>query len=113
MRGFGLTHEELPSGTVCVAPRGELDLVHAYMFDEELRRIEETQPPCIVLDLHELSFVDSAGLGRLLAAQRRARRGGRRLLLMHVGRAVRRLLALAAVDAMFEIVSDLPADLLA
>jgi len=35
------------------------------MFDEELRRVEETRPPCILLDLREL------------AAQRRARRAGR------------------------------------
>ena len=111
MRGFGLTLERLPSGAVRVAPRGELDLEHAYTFDEELRRIEQTRPPCILLDLRELVFVDSAGLARLLAAQRRARRAGRRLLLVRGGRAIQRLLALTAADTAFEIVSDVPAEL--
>jgi len=69
------------------------------MFDEELRRVEETRPPCILLDLREL------------AAQRRARRAGRRLLLVCGGRAIQRLLALTAVDAACEIVGDIPIEL--
>jgi anti-anti-sigma factor len=73
-----MTVAQLPSGAVRVAPRGELDLERAYTFDEELRRVEAAEPPCILLDLRELSFVDSAGIARLLAAQRRARRAGRR-----------------------------------
>jgi len=69
------------------------------MFDEELRRVEETRPPCILLDLREL------------AAQRRARRAGRRLLLVCGGRAIQRLLALTAVNAACEIVGDIPIEL--
>jgi anti-sigma B factor antagonist len=110
MRGFGLTVERLPSGAVRVAPRGELDFERAYSFDEELRRVEETRPPCIVLDLRQLGFVDSAGVARLLAAQRRAQREGRRLLVVRGGRAIQRLFALTAVDAFLEIVGDLPSE---
>jgi anti-sigma B factor antagonist len=108
MTGYGLTVERLPSGAVCLALRGELDLAHAYSFDEELRRVEETSPPCIVLDLHELTFMDSCGLGRVVAARRRARRAGRRLILVRGGRAVQRLLAMTRVDEEFEIVGDVP-----
>jgi len=111
VKGFGLTLERLRSGAVRVAPRGELDLEHAYTFDEELRGVEESRPPCIVLDLRELGFVDSCGIARLLAAQRRARRSGRRLLLVRGGRGIQRLLALTAVDEMFEIVGDIPIEL--
>ena len=67
MRGFGLTIEPLAGGAVCVALRGELDLEHAYTFDEELRRVERGRPHCLVLDLRCLSFLDSCGLARLLA----------------------------------------------
>src|SRR2546423_686901 len=59
MRGFGLTIEPLAGGAVRVALRGELDLEHAYTFDEELRRVEGERPPCLVLDLKGLSFMDS------------------------------------------------------
>jgi anti-sigma B factor antagonist len=111
MRGFGLTFEQLPSGAVRVALRGELDLEHAYTFDEELRRVEQERPPCILLDLRELAFMDSCGLGRLVAARRRARRAPHRLLLVRGGRAVHRLLALTAVEEAFEIVGEVPSEL--
>jgi anti-sigma B factor antagonist len=112
MRGFGLTIEPLAGGAVRVALRGELDLEHAYTFDEELRSIEARRPPCVVLDLRGLTFLDSAGLARLLAARRRARREQRRLLLVRGGAGVQRLLALTAVAEHFETVSELPAELL-
>ena len=44
MQGFGLMIEELDAGAVRIALRGELDLAHAYTFDEELRRVEESRP---------------------------------------------------------------------
>jgi anti-anti-sigma factor len=111
MRGFGLTIEPLAGGAVRIALRGELDLEHAYTFDEELRRVEGERPPCVVLDLRGLSFLDSSGLARLLAANRRARRDRRRLLLIRGGTAVQRLMAITAVGQHFETVSELPDEL--
>jgi anti-sigma B factor antagonist len=111
MRGFGLTIEPLAGGAVRVALRGELDLEHAYTFDEELRRVERLKPPCIVLDLRGLSFLDSSGLARLLAARRRARRESRRLVLVRRGGPVQRLLAITAVGEHFETVSEVPEEL--
>jgi anti-anti-sigma factor len=105
MKGFGVTFECLPSGAVPVALRGELDLTHAYTCDEGLPRVEEEGPPCIVVDLRELNFVDSAGCR---ASWRRARRAGRRLLLVRGGRAVQRVLSLTAVEETFEMVGDVP-----
>jgi anti-anti-sigma factor len=111
VHGFGLTIEALDAGAVRIGLRGELDLAHAYTFDEELRRVEESQPACIVLDLRELEFLDSCGLARLLAARRRARKAGHRLLLVRGPAAVQRLFALSAVDEAFELVSEIPASL--
>jgi anti-sigma B factor antagonist len=111
MRGFGLTIEPLAGGAVRVTLRGELDLEHAYTFDEELRRVEGERPPCLVLDLKGLSFMDSCGLARLLAANRRAHRERRRLLLVRGSVPVQRLLAITAVGQHFETVSELPAEL--
>jgi anti-sigma B factor antagonist len=111
MRGFGLTIEPLAGGAVRVALRGELDLEHAYTFDEEMRRVEGERPPCLVLDLKGLSFLDSSGLARLLAANRRARRERRRLLLVRGSAPVQRLMAITAVGQHFETVSEVPAEL--
>jgi anti-sigma B factor antagonist len=109
MSGFGLTIEEYEPGAVRFALRGELDLAHAYTFDEELRTVEATQPATLVIDLRELTFLDSCGLARLLAARRRARRLGHRLLLVRGSATVQRLFALTAVDEAFEMVNDVPA----
>ncbi|HEX6024821.1 MAG TPA: STAS domain-containing protein [Solirubrobacter sp.] len=109
MTGFGLMIEELGGGMVRIALRGELDLAHAYTFDEELRHVEEARPSCVVLDLRDLTFLDSCGLARLLAARRRARRAGHRLVLVRGPATVQRLFALSAVDEAFEMVSDVAA----
>ena len=109
MSGFGLTIEEYEPGAMRFALRGELDLAHAYTFDEELRTVEATRPSTVVIDLRELTFLVSCGLARLLAARRRARRLGHRLLLVRGSAAVQRLFALTAVDEAFEMVSDVPA----
>jgi anti-anti-sigma factor len=106
MKGLALTIEPLDSGKgVRIAMRGELDLEHAYTFDEELKRVEALDPDCICIDLRELSFLDSCGLARLVAARRRAMRAGRRLVLVRGSRAVQRLFQLTAVDEAFEIVN--------
>ena len=111
MRGFGLTIEPLAGGAVRLALRGELDLEHAYTFDEELRRVEAGRPGCVVLDLRALTFIDSSGLARLLAARHRARKAGRRLLLIRGSTPVQRLMAITAVSEHFEMVREVPLEL--
>jgi len=108
VEGFGMTIEALDAGAVRIALRGELDLAHAYTFDEELRRVEAARPSCVVLDLRELEFLDSCGLARLLAARRRARKAGLRLLIVRGRPTIQRIFALTAVDEAFEMVSDVP-----
>ena len=103
---LGITIESLAPDTVCVALSGELDFSRAYTFDEEMRRLESTKPSKIVLDLRTLKFLDSAGLGRVLALHRRAARDGRRLVVVRGCRAIERLFALTALDMRLEMVSE-------
>jgi len=93
---------------VRVAVEGELAGPSAYTLDSELRKIEATRPRWMVLDLSALAFIDSAGLARLLAAHRRAKRDGRRLMVVEGTGAVRRLIALTALDQQLEVFSDGP-----
>ena len=108
MRGFGLKVEQLDDGTTAVVLRGELDLDHAYLFEEELRRVEAREPLTLVLDLRGLRFMDSCGLARLLAVRARALRAGRRLLLVRGAEPLQRLFSLTAVTDVFEFVDDVP-----
>ena len=103
---LGITIESLAPDTVCVELSGELDFSRAYTFDEEMRRLESQKPQSIVLDLRKLNFLDSAGLGRVLAIQRRASRDGRRFVVVRGSRAVERLFALSALNLQLEMVSE-------
>jgi anti-sigma B factor antagonist len=109
MKGFELAVQRLESGPVHVRVRGALDLAHAYRFDDAMRRVERDGDHCIVVDLSELAFLDSTGIARLVALRRRARRSGRRLVLVRGPRAVQRLFSLAALTEHFEIVGDIAA----
>ena len=106
MPDLTLTREAQGSGIVCVALHGELDLSSAYWFDAELRRIEETRPQGVIVDLRELRFMDSAGLSRLLAARQRARRGGWRFALVRGPEAIQRMFRVTATEERFLTISE-------
>lgn len=101
MRRFAMAVEP-EAGGVRVVLSGELDSVCAYTFDARLREVEAREPDHIVIDLRELSFVDSAGVGRILAAHRRARLAGRPLRLTRGTKTVQRVLAITALDQILD-----------
>ena len=55
-----------------------------------------------MLDLRSVRFCDSSGLASLLAARRRAKRAGHRLVLVRGSSAIERLLAVTALEDYFE-----------
>jgi len=72
----------LKDDAIKIALRGELDLEHAYTFDEELKRVEALDVRCICLDLRELTFLDSSGVASILRGQQLCERQGREYLLI-------------------------------
>ena len=93
-----LTSEELGPGAVCVHVEGELDAAHAYGFDDALCSVEAEGLDTLVIDLRGVSFIDTAGLGRIVAASRRARKNGHTLAMVLGCRPLERLRALGALD---------------
>ncbi|HEX8648798.1 MAG TPA: STAS domain-containing protein, partial [Thermoleophilaceae bacterium] len=108
MTTLDLTISERPDG-VHIALSGELDLATAPKLEDELRSAEERGAGVIFLDLRPLSFMDSSGLRALLAADSRAREGGRRLVLVRGDERVQRVLKITRLDERLEIIDDLPA----
>jgi anti-anti-sigma factor len=76
---------------------GELDAATAEQFERFLTGMPEPGP-LLVLDLHELSFVDSLGLNKLFRAREWATAHGIALRVVRAPVHVQRLLALAALD---------------
>lgn len=111
MTPINLTVQRPDEDTLHVTVRGALDLVRAYEFDDAMRRIEREAHKRLLLDLRELEFLDTTGLARLLAVQRRCRRARRRLVLVRGPHAVQRIFALC-FDEQFELVGD-PSEVMA
>lgn len=89
--------------------RGELDLSTVPKVDEALRRIEESRPPLIVLDLSGLSFLDSTGLRLVVTADRRARDDQRRLSVVRGSESVQRVFSITRLDEHLDMVDDVSA----
>jgi RND superfamily putative drug exporter len=91
-------------GAARVVVRGELDLLTAETF---AARPAAVRSPRVVVDLRELSFLDSAGLRELVLAQRRAREAGHELVLRkRAGTPIAHVLAISGVDGVIETVED-------
>lgn len=89
-----------------VSLAGELDLVNAPRWEQELNAIEADSPATLILDLRGITFIDSTGLRAVIGADQRARSAGRRLVVVRGAQAVDRLFAVTQLDQRLEIVDD-------
>ena len=95
-------HED--NGMVRLALDGEFDLSNAAQFEDVLKEVERRQPPLVVLDLRELTFMDSTGLRVMVSADARARDDSRRLAIVQGPEAVHRVFRITGLDDHLEIV---------
>ena len=84
---------------------GELDLSTANPLKLRLELIEREEPARIVVDLRRVTFMDSIGLGILLAHLLRGRRVGRELVLVQGAQHIQDLFALTGTQDKFNWVS--------
>jgi anti-sigma B factor antagonist len=105
MTEFDLTTDE-QADSIHVRMRGDLDISTAPRLEDELRRVEAQAPQTLVLDLQELSFMDSTGLRLLITADARAHEESRRMVLVRGNRMIQRVLRITRLDERFEIVDD-------
>jgi anti-anti-sigma factor len=99
-------------GGVVVAAVGEIDMSTSPQLREALRGPDAEADP-VVLDLREVTFMDSSGLGVIVGQNRRAREEGFRFAVATEGATgVQRILELSGLTAVLEIVGS-PDDALA
>ena len=88
---------------------GELDLSNAPAFATRLADAEAAAPDLLEIDLRGLTFIDSSGLAELFAANRRAHAQDRRVLVVKGPGPIERVLNLARVEDVMDVVDDPPA----
>ena len=89
-----------------VALKGELDLSTVGKVQDELSRVEASSPAIVVLDLSNLTFLDSTGLRCLVTADERAREAGRRVVIVRGPEAVQRVFSITRLEDRLEMVDD-------
>src|SRR5688500_6294810 len=81
---------------------GELDLSTAGPLKLRLELVEREEPELFVVDLRRVTFMDSIGLGILLAHGLRARQAGRRLQLVQGPQHIQDLFDLTGTQDKFD-----------
>jgi anti-anti-sigma factor len=90
-----------------VALRGEIDLSTAGAVKSALTAaMADVGDATLVVDLRELTFMDSSGLHALCTLREEAVRRGNGLVLVRGPRQIHRVFELTATDGLFEFVDD-------
>lgn len=69
---------------IVVAVAGEIDIASVLAIQQHLDQAEAAHPDPLVLDLAQVSFMDSTGVAMIMDAHRRALAAGRRFVLRRV-----------------------------
>jgi anti-sigma B factor antagonist len=90
--------------TVTVALHGEVDVLTVDQVRMALAEATTAHPPLIVVDLADLSFIDSTGLGAIISGFQRARDEGVAFRLANPTRGVRQVLVLSGLLEVVDLV---------
>lgn len=77
---------------------GDLDIVTSEEMKRQLAALVESGSPTVTIDLRDVGFVDSSGLGALVAVHHFAAAKGSRLVVCQVPPHVQNLLVLTRLD---------------
>lgn len=89
------------NGVTVVAPTGRLDVAGAPALKDAISEVVKIGPARIVIDMEGVSFVDSTGLGSVIAALKQIRGSQGELRLAAPNQQVRVVLELTTLDRVF------------
>ena len=92
------------AGEYTLRPTGELDFEQAQRLRPQwLAALAEHEPDTLVVDLAEVTFLDSGGLGLLVATHNYLKEHDGALVLANPSARIRKVLALTGLDHVFPI----------
>jgi anti-sigma B factor antagonist len=100
---FVAAAEHLDDGTPVVSVMGDVDLATARALEQTLLSAIEDWTGEVIVDLRGCSFLDSRGLGALVATRARLERSNRRLALVLSNRGMLRIFQITGFDELFDI----------
>lgn len=96
------TRIDARNGVTTIALSGELDMATVPILNDQLTALEQDGAKAILLDLRDLSFIDSSGLHALLGAHERSETNGHRILLVGASRITRRLCEITGTEFLLD-----------
>jgi anti-sigma B factor antagonist len=91
--------------------KGEIDLHVSPSVTASLNQIIEKKPERLVVDLSEVTYIDSAGLAALIEAMQKVEGYGGKFLLAGLQETVRSIFEISRLDQVFQIFPDADAAL--
>lgn len=98
-------------GVVVVAPRGRLTLDYGSALHDEVKRVVEGGARRVLVDLAAVDYVDSHGLGQMVACQTTLRRHDGQLRFTGLSQRLTRLMEMTSIPRVLQIDSDLASGL--
>ncbi len=89
-----------------IALAGEIDLHESPHVRESITPLIEKKEPKVLIDLTQVSYIDSSGLAVLIDAMQRVQSYGGKLALYGIGKSVRTIFEIARLDQVFQIFPD-------
>ncbi|NJO27480.1 MAG: STAS domain-containing protein [Richelia sp. SL_2_1] len=89
-----------------VQPSGVLDATKSQYFREEIVKTLENRPKIVLVDLKDITFMDSSGLGALVLAFKTLRSAETKLVICSINEQIKILFELTGMDKVFEIFSN-------
>jgi anti-anti-sigma factor len=89
-----------------VQPSGILDGIKGHQVRREVSGVVATGANIVLIDLQNVNFIDSSGLGALVSAMKTVRSAGGKLFICSVNDQVKLLFELTKMDRVFEIFAN-------
>ena len=86
--------------------KGEIDLHVSPVVTASLNAIVEKKPDRLVIDLSDVSYIDSAGLAALIQAMQKVEAYGGKFLLAGLQETVRSIFEISRLDQVFQVFPD-------
>jgi len=101
LTAFRAEARPIVDGTGEVVVEGEVDVATAPQLREALHEVLDDGATRLRIDLGEVGFIDSAGLGVLIGVLKRIREVGGEIELVHVQPAPRKVIEITGLDELF------------
>jgi anti-sigma B factor antagonist len=100
---FSVLVEQLNPAILVVYVAGEIDLLTEPSLQDHLSKLLANRPQCLIIDLHRVSFMGATGLSVLVKAWHTGVQQGTTLKLRNPSRSAFRVLKIAGLDRLYEV----------